>query len=94
MDSSTLMTQGQSAPAESSTVAKVNSVTGESAQNLNIEPSQIREGSTGEARMMRAGSKRFYFDLGSNKRGHFLKISEVIIHVLVIAVFSHPHKHL
>lgn len=94
MDSSILMTQGQSAPAESSTDAKVNSVTRESAQNLNIESSQIREGSTGEARMMRAGSKRFYFDLGSNKRGHFLKISEVITHVLVIAVFSHPHKHL
>ncbi|KAL9436487.1 hypothetical protein AB3S75_022522 [Citrus x aurantiifolia] len=70
--------QGQSAPAESSTDAKVNSVTCESAQNLNIESSQIREGSTGEARMMRAGSKRFYFDLGSNKRGHFLKISEVM----------------
>lgn len=94
MDSSTLMTQGQSAPAGSSTDAKVNSVTCKSAQNLNIESSQIREGSTGEARMMRAGSKRFYFDLGSNKRGHFLKISEVIIHVPVIAVFSHPHKHL
>lgn len=93
MDSSTLMTQRQCAPAESSADAKVDSITYESAQNSNVESSQNGRGSTGESRMMRAGSKRFYFDLGSNKRGHFLKISEVFIRVLVIAVFSHPHKH-
>lgn len=70
--------QGQSAPAESSADAKVDSVTCESAQNSNVESLQNKDGSTGESRMMRAGSKRFYFDPGSNRRGHFLKISEVM----------------
>lgn len=69
--------QRQCAPAESSADAKVDSITYESAQNSNVESSQNGQGSTGESRMMRAGSKKFYFDLGSNKRGHFLKISEV-----------------
>lgn len=31
----------------------------------------------GVSKVFRADQKRFFFDLGSNNRGHFLKISEV-----------------
>lgn len=29
------------------------------------------------SKVIRADQKRFFFDLGSNNRGHFLRISEV-----------------
>ncbi|RZC83346.1 hypothetical protein C5167_046133 [Papaver somniferum] len=34
-------------------------------------------GNLGISKVIRADQKRFFFDLGSNNRGHFLKISEV-----------------
>ncbi|XP_078446800.1 purin-rich alpha 1 [Wolffia australiana] len=34
-------------------------------------------GGHGMSKVLRADQKRFFFDLGSNNRGHFLKISEV-----------------
>ncbi|KAK8937479.1 Transcription factor Pur-alpha 1 [Platanthera zijinensis] len=34
-------------------------------------------GSMGLSKVIRADQKRFFFDLGSNNRGHFLRISEV-----------------
>ncbi|XP_013601367.1 PREDICTED: transcription factor Pur-alpha 1-like [Brassica oleracea var. oleracea] len=33
---------------------------------------------TGVSKVIRADQKRFFFDLGNNNRGHFLKISEVL----------------
>lgn len=32
---------------------------------------------TGVSKVIRADQKRFFFDLGNNNRGHFLRISEV-----------------
>ncbi|RWR74930.1 transcription factor Pur-alpha 1 [Cinnamomum micranthum f. kanehirae] len=40
-------------------------------------PSPDEVGSMGLSKVIRADQKRFFFDLGSNNRGHFLKISEV-----------------
>ncbi|PKA51814.1 Transcription factor Pur-alpha 1 [Apostasia shenzhenica] len=40
-------------------------------------PLQDEVGSVGLSKFIRADQKRFFFDLGSNNRGHFLKISEV-----------------
>ena len=34
------------------------------------------------SKVIRADQKRFFFDLGSNNRGHFLRISEVILATL------------
>lgn len=34
-------------------------------------------GNMGVSKVIRADQKRFFFDLGSNNRGHFLRISEV-----------------
>ncbi|XP_043691796.1 transcription factor Pur-alpha 1-like [Telopea speciosissima] len=53
-----------------------------SASELNVErsvelPSQDEIGSLGVSKVIRADQKRFFFDLGSNNRGHFLRISEV-----------------
>lgn len=36
-------------------------------------------GSLGVSKVIRADQKKFFFDLGSNNRGHFLRISEVCI---------------
>lgn len=62
--------------------AKVDHTDSPSAENLtvaelNIESSQNETTGVGESKMLRVGLKRFYFDLGSNKKGSFLKISEV-----------------
>lgn len=35
-------------------------------------------GSLGMSKVIRADQKRFFFDLGSNNRGHYLRISEVL----------------
>lgn len=36
-------------------------------------------GNLGVSKVIRADQKKFFFDLGSNNRGHFLRISEVCI---------------
>eukprot|EP00268_Persea_americana_P018163 TRINITY_DN1898_c0_g1_i11.p1 TRINITY_DN1898_c0_g1~~TRINITY_DN1898_c0_g1_i11.p1 ORF type:complete len:245 (+),score=46.06 TRINITY_DN1898_c0_g1_i11:125-859(+) len=53
-----------------------------SSSELNVDrsvelPSPDEVGSMGLSKVIRADQKRFFFDLGSNNRGHFLKISEV-----------------
>ncbi|PIA24737.1 hypothetical protein AQUCO_56500001v1 [Aquilegia coerulea] len=40
-------------------------------------PPQDEVGNLGVSKVFRADQKRFFFDLGSNNRGHFLRISEV-----------------
>ncbi|KAI4336659.1 hypothetical protein L6164_015158 [Bauhinia variegata] len=40
-------------------------------------PAQDEIGNVGVSKVIRADQKRFFFDLGSNNRGHFLRISEV-----------------
>ncbi|CAM8961351.1 unnamed protein product [Rhodiola kirilowii] len=40
-------------------------------------PPQDDTSSLGTSKVIRVDQKRFFFDLGSNNRGHFLKISEV-----------------
>ncbi|AEC08631.1 Purine-rich element binding protein family [Arabidopsis thaliana x Arabidopsis arenosa] len=40
-------------------------------------PGQEETGMTGVSKVIRADQKRFFFDLGNNNRGHFLRISEV-----------------
>ncbi|KVI08376.1 PUR-alpha/beta/gamma, DNA/RNA-binding [Cynara cardunculus var. scolymus] len=40
-------------------------------------PSSDESGSFGVSKVIRADQKRFFFDLGSNNRGHYLRISEV-----------------
>jgi hypothetical protein len=42
-------------------------------------PAQDEIGSMGASKVIRADQKRFFFDLGSNNRGHFLRISEVCL---------------
>ncbi|KAG9458556.1 hypothetical protein H6P81_003064 [Aristolochia fimbriata] len=62
-------------------------ISGHSSQNapsaeLNVEravelPPQDEIGQMGVSKVIRADQKRFFFDLGSNNRGYYLKISEV-----------------
>ena len=40
---------------------------------------QVSDASLPEAREVRAGGKRFYFDVLQNDRGVFLKLSEVLV---------------
>lgn len=40
-------------------------------------PPQDEVGGMGMSKVIRADQKKFFFDLGSNNRGHFLRISEV-----------------
>ncbi|KAH8523063.1 hypothetical protein Peur_041545 [Populus x canadensis] len=40
-------------------------------------PPQDEIGNVGVSKVIRVDQKRFFFDLGSNNRGHFLRISEV-----------------
>ncbi|XP_077235949.1 transcription factor Pur-alpha 1-like [Tasmannia lanceolata] len=52
------------------------------ASDLNVDrpvelPPQDEIGGLGVSKVIRADQKRFFFDLGSNNRGHFLRISEV-----------------
>lgn len=58
---------GQSAPASS---------------DLNVDrsaelPAPDEIGNMGVSKVIRVDQKKFFFDLGSNNRGHFLRISEV-----------------
>ncbi|KAJ0094750.1 hypothetical protein Patl1_15866 [Pistacia atlantica] len=53
-----------------------------SASELNVDrsvdlPAQDEIGNMAVSKVIRADQKRFFFDLGSNNRGHFLRISEV-----------------
>ncbi|CAL9083690.1 unnamed protein product [Musa textilis] len=53
-----------------------------SGSDLNVDslvelPSQDEIESLGMPKVIRADQKRFFFDLGSNNRGHYLRISEV-----------------
>ncbi|KAG8637337.1 hypothetical protein MANES_15G111500v8 [Manihot esculenta] len=53
-----------------------------SASELNVDRSveltaQEEIGNMGVSKVIRADQKKFFFDLGSNNRGHFLRISEV-----------------
>ncbi|KAL0919496.1 hypothetical protein M5K25_011591 [Dendrobium thyrsiflorum] len=57
----------------------IQSVTG---SDLNVDrlvelSPQDEVGNMGLSKVIRADQKRFFFDLGSNNRGHFLRISEV-----------------
>ncbi|GMJ07163.1 purin-rich alpha 1 [Hibiscus trionum] len=50
--------------------------------DLNVDrsvelPTQEETGNMGVSKVIRVDQKRFFFDLGSNNRGHFLRISEV-----------------
>lgn len=52
-----------------------------SASELNVDRSveltaQEEIGNMGVSKVIRADQKKFFFDLGSNNRGHFLRISE------------------
>lgn len=52
------------------------------ASDLNVDrpvelSTQDDIGNMGVSKVIRADQKRFFFDLGSNNRGHFLRISEV-----------------
>ena len=40
-------------------------------------PSSDESGNFGVSKVIRADQKRFFFDLGNNNRGHYLRISEV-----------------
>lgn len=40
-------------------------------------PPSDESGGLGVSKVIRADQKRFFFDLGSNNRGHYLRISEV-----------------
>jgi transcriptional activator protein Pur-alpha len=42
-------------------------------------PPQEEISGMGMSKVIRADQKRFFFDLGSNNRGHYLRISEVSI---------------
>ncbi|XP_026391701.1 transcription factor Pur-alpha 1-like isoform X2 [Papaver somniferum] len=45
-------------------------------RSIEVSP-QEETGNLGVSKVIRADQKRFFFDLGSNNRGHFLRISEV-----------------
>lgn len=40
----------------------------------------------GMSKVIRADQKRFFFDLGSNNRGHYLRISEVELNLFIFEV--------
>lgn len=61
------------------------------ASDLNVErsadvvpPDEI--GNLAVSKVIRVDQKRFFFDLGSNNRGHFLRISEVML-VLMMSIY-------
>lgn len=49
-------------------------------------PAQDEIGNLGVSKVIRADQKRFFFDLGNNNRGHFLRISEVCCLYVFIAL--------
>ncbi|GAA0174263.1 DNA-binding transcription factor [Lithospermum erythrorhizon] len=44
---------------------------------IELPPSEEINSNLGVSKVIRADQKRFFFDLGNNNRGHFLRISEV-----------------
>lgn len=63
------------------------------ASELNVErsvdlPAQEEVGNAGVSKVIRADQKRFFFDLGNNNRGHFLRISEVTQKRMSLAFLS------
>ncbi|GAB4835093.1 Adenylosuccinate synthetase 1, chloroplastic [Ancistrocladus abbreviatus] len=46
-------------------------------RSAELPPQDEISGNLGVSKVIRADQKRFFFDLGSNNRGHFLRISEV-----------------
>ena len=72
-----------------------------STSELNVDrsielPAQDEIGNMGVSKVIRADQKRFFFDLGSNNRGHFLRISEVFslhlsfffFHIYIYIIFN------
>ena len=62
-----------------------------STSELNVDrpvelPAQDEIGNMGVSKVIRVDQKRFFFDLGSNNRGHFLRISEVFFLSLYLAL--------
>lgn len=54
------------------------SQSGPAPADLNVDPTPPDDvGNMGVSKVIRADQKKFFFDLGSNNRGHFLRISEV-----------------
>lgn len=62
----------QSAPAASSELNL-----GDRTSTFDLPPPSDETGGFGVSKVIRADQKRFFFDLGSNNRGHYLRISEV-----------------
>ena len=65
-----------------------------STSELNVDrsvelPAQDEIGNMGVSKVIRADQKRFFFDLGSNNRGHFLRISEVFSHLSFFLFLSY-----
>lgn len=52
-------------------------------------PAQDEIGNLGASKVFRADQKRFFFDLGNNNRGHFLRISEVCCYYLFFSFVFH-----
>ncbi|XP_051131978.1 transcription factor Pur-alpha 1 [Andrographis paniculata] len=46
-------------------------------RSSDLPPSDEMSGNLGVSKVIRADQKKFFFDLGNNNRGHFLRISEV-----------------
>nr|XP_027191227.1 transcription factor Pur-alpha 1 isoform X1 [Cicer arietinum] len=53
-------------------------------------PAQDEIGNLGVSKVIRADQKRFFFDLGSNNRGHFLRISEFLLFHCRLQVLIDP----
>lgn len=46
-------------------------------RSSDLPPATDDIGNMGVSKVIRADQKKFFFDLGNNNRGHFLRISEV-----------------
>lgn len=62
-----------------------------SGSEMNVErpielPAQDEIGNMGVSKVIRADQKKFFFDLGSNNRGHFLRISEVSFKRILVII--------
>lgn len=53
-------------------------------------PPQEEISGMGMSKVIRADQKRFFFDLGSNNRGHYLRISEVSYYLSVTSCYLKP----
>lgn len=95
MNVSTQQWQHASAPPEQlvevtdakSTFSASHSAQSSSASQSNIElPHHDQSRGSRNFRMMKVEGKQFFFDFGSNMKGHYLKISEVN-HSRVLVIF-------